>query len=333
VTPTRTPPTKVIEPTTVVGYLRGRGLLSERDRCTVGELTGGVSSVVIGVEAPGRRLVVKQSLPRLRVAADWQAKPERILVEAAGLELASALTPGRVPRVLDVDGKACAIVIELAPNSWTTWKQELFEGSATRALAHDLGETLGTWHRATAADAALRAPFEDRETFIQLRVEPYYLTVADRHRALGGRIEAIVARMGERRLCFVHGDFSPKNVLVGSGDFWVLDFEVAHVGDPVFDVAFMLHHLTLKAIHTGAVDRIASLALAFGRAYRAAGGGSAFDDADYLSAHIGCLLLGRVDGKSPADYLTLDGRHATRTEGISLVSGERGTYDSLWRRR
>jgi 5-methylthioribose kinase len=286
---------------------------------------------VITVDSPCRSLVVKQSLPRLRVQTEWRANPERILTEAAALELASTLTPGRVPAVLDVDERAYVIVIERAPTDWTPWKQQLFDGSATGEAAYTLGETLGIWHRSTTTDEALRRPFIDVETFIQLRVEPYYITVADRHEKLAAPIKELIETMDRRRLCFVHGDFSPKNVLVGRSGLWVLDFEVAHVGDPVFDVAFMLHHLTLKAIHTGAVDRIVPLAQAFRRGYRDAEGGSAFDDLDYLAAHIGCLLLGRVDGKSPAEYLTPAGRDTTRLEGSRLVLGLPGTYEMLWR--
>lgn len=325
------PPNQVIDPAAVVSYLQERELLDEEEVCSVRELSGGVSSIVISVEAPGRSFVVKRSLPRLRVEADWRAKPERVLIEAAGLELASALTPGRVPRVLDVDETGFIIVIERAPASWRSWKEQLFDGVATVECARDLGTTLGTWHRQTADDASLCSPFADDETFVNLRVEPFYLTVASQHEDLARPIAALLERMSSQRSCFVHGDFSPKNVLVGDGGLWILDFEVAHTGDPVFDVAFMLHHLTLKTIHTGAVERIAALAAAFRGGYRDTAGGSTLDDVDYLGAHIGCLLVARVDGKSPADYLTTAGRQAARDEGIRLLSGLPGTYERLWR--
>ena len=157
--------------------------------------------------------------------------------------------------------------------------------------------------------------------------------MASSHARVAARIEAVVERMEERRLCVVHGDFSPKNVLCGGDAFWVLDFEVAHAGDPVFDVAFMLHHLVLKAVHTGAVDRIAGLAAEFVRAYRTAVGNDVFDDRRYLAAHVGCLLLGRVDGKSPAEYLTAEGRATVREEGVRLLTEGRGTFDAFWSER
>jgi thiamine kinase-like enzyme len=156
------------------------------------------------------------------------------------------------------------------------------------------------------------------------------LTVAERRGDLRASIEAVLSRMDDRRLCVVHGDFSPKNILSGNGGFWVLDFEVAHVGDPVFDVAFMLHHLILKAVHTGSVDRLLELARAFTSAYRSTARNDVFDDPRYLAAHIGCLLLARVDGKSPAEYLTADDRTSIRAEGISLLLEGRGSFESFW---
>jgi tRNA A-37 threonylcarbamoyl transferase component Bud32 len=277
-------------------------------------------------------VVVKQSLPRLRVAEEWLAKQDRILAEARGLELAALLTPGRVPRLVDFDEVHHAITLEAAPRDWRTWKEQLFDGTAERLTALGLGETLGTWHSATATDPRYGALLADTETFFQLRVEPYHLSIASRHDDLRARIEAVIARMNGRRHCVVHGDFSPKNVLSGGGDFWVLDFEVSHVGDPVFDVAFMLHHLILKAVHTGSVERLMQLAQAFTSAYRATAGNDVFDDRDYLAAHIGCLLLARVDGKSPAEYLTVENRSAIRAEGTRLLSQGRGAFDAFWSR-
>ena len=311
-------------------YLRERGLVGDEGDYSARELVGGVSSVVIEVEGPLSHLVVKQSLPRLRVAAEWLANRERILTEAAALKFVAAATPGRAPRVIDIDASHYTITIEHAPNGWSSWKQQLFDGTARGRVARGLGETLATWHRVATDDGDLLAPFVDRDTFFQLRVEPYYLTVAERHIGLAARIGVLVEEMEKRAHCFVHGDFSPKNILSGPGGFWVLDFEVAHVGDPVFDIAFMLHHLVLKAIHTGHVDRVKRIAAEFVSGYRSIQGGYALTEPEYLAAHIGCLLLGRVDGKSPAEYLTVEGRSVARAEGIRLVSGERGAYEELW---
>ena len=314
---------EILGPSTILTYLRDRGLLGPDERpYDARELAGGVSNVVFDVAGPTRHLIVKQSLPRLRVAEEWLANQNRVLTEAAALELAGRLTPGRVPRVVDVDPESCVIAIEPAPAGWRPWKEQLFDGSASVAIARGLGATLAHWHRETAADASQRERFRDKEVFVQLRIDPYYWTVIRRHAGLCARIESLVAKMTNRSICLVHGDFSPKNVLSDDNQFWVIDFEVAHSGDPVFDVAFMLHHLVMKALHTGEPGRIAGLAHEFARAYRVDAPVDLFADYEYLAGHVGCLLLGRVDGKSLAEYLSEAEREAVRAEGARLVRGE-----------
>ncbi len=119
----------------------------------------------------------------------------------------------------------------------------------TPAVARRLGELLRAWQAATLRDDELARRFGDIEAFDQLRVDPYHRAVMRRWPSLAGPIGAYAEELLATRVCLVHGDFSPKNVLVGPDSLWVIDFEVAHVGDPVFDPAFMLNHLMLKAIH------------------------------------------------------------------------------------
>jgi 5-methylthioribose kinase len=314
---------EILGPSTILAFLRDRGLLrADESPPMVRELAGGVSNVVMEVEGPTLYAIVKQSLPQLRVTEEWFANRDRILTEAAALELAASLTPGRVPRVVDVDPEWWAIAIEPAPRGWRPWKEQLLDGSASPAVARGLGSVLASWQCQTATDAAFHERFADTEVFGQLRIDPYYKTVAARHESLRPGIESLVTEMAGRSTCFVHGDFSPKNVLSDAERFWIIDFEVAHAGDPVFDVAFMLHHLLMKALHTGEPDRIAGLAREFVRAYRADTPGGVFGDPEYLAGHIGCLLLGRVDGKSPADYLSEAERETVRAQGARLVRGE-----------
>src|SRR5699024_9790070 len=130
----------------------------------------------------------------------------------------------------------------------------------------------------------------------------------------------VISSMAARRDCLVHGDLSPKNVLVGDGRVWIIDFEVAHRGEPRFDLAFLLCHLLLKSVHQPArATAHAAAARAFVDAYRSvpdAPGGIV--DA-VLSAHVGCLLLARVFGKSPAEYLTETDRRRVAALGTGML--------------
>lgn len=313
---------------TVGAYLAHRGLVGPGTPVEAAELGGGVSNVVLAVHAGAFHAVVKQSLPKLRVADEWLAKRERAMTEADMTRLVAHLTPGRAPTLIDADPGACALVIEHAPDGWTDWKSELLAGRVDDAVARELGRVLGVWHSRTEGDPDVASRFADDEAFEQLRVDPYHRTVMRRRPELADAVAAFVERMLATKRCLVHGDYSPKNVLCGPDGLWVLDFEVAHLGDPVFDVAFMLNHLMLKAIHTGRTGELHGAATAFLAAYDEVAAGAS--DRAYLSGHIGCLMTARVDGKSPAEYLTPDGRSEARRVGAALLCSPPDDLEGAW---
>jgi aminoglycoside phosphotransferase (APT) family kinase protein len=312
----------LLDPRSVVPYLISRGVLGGDEPAEVCPLGGGVSNVVLAVQTPSICVVVKQSLPQLRVAEQWLAKRERALTEAAALQLAGELTPGSVPAVLDADPEAFSLTIACAPASWANWKDELLAGRADPSVAARLGRLLATWHACPDA-----ARFDDAEAFDQLRVDPYYRTVMRRHAEVADVVGECIARMAACRQSLVHGDYSPKNVLVGDGQVWVLDFEVAHCGDPAFDVAFLLNHLVLKALHRPQdAARYEQCSRVFWGAY------GLVEEPEYVLAHLGCLLLARVDGKSPAEYLTAAERDTARVLGLSVLTDPPRDLPELWAR-
>lgn len=310
----------VLDVHNVLGYLSERGL-KPATGAVVRSLGGGVSNIVLAVgEGPGS-MVVKQALARLRVADPWWAPRDRALAEADALELAGRLTPGAVPRVLDRDPERCALVVDRAPTDWEDWKSLLLSGTADYGRAARLGSLLSRWHNATLHGLQLSERLRQQERFEALRVEPYYRTIARRVPKVSAGVLAYADAMLARRLCLVHGDFSPKNVLVGAEpNLWVIDFEVAHLGDPAFDVAFLLCHLMLKSVHRPELaheyDRCAG---EFTTSYEAGVQAELSPSWPYVLGHVACLLLARVDGKSPAEYLSVDEQARARKFGELLL--------------
>jgi 5-methylthioribose kinase len=303
----------------VGSYLRSRGLLPAGCTVHVTELGGGVSNAVLGVEFDDFSCVVKQSLPRLRVEEEWLAKRERAVTEARALALAESLLPEAVPGVLDLDQDRCIFTIERAPLTWRTWKEHLLQGNADTAVARHVASLLATWHMGTRGNAVAEE-FADREGFEQLRIEPYYLAVARAHPDLAELVDSHVERLLQPGRCVVHGDYSPKNVLVHGQSLWIIDFEVAHFGNPVFDLAFMLNHLFLKALHrpTAATGYL-SCATAFWRTYVDSVPEDLVPDVRDTLGQVACLMLARVDGKSPAEYLSAIERKRARSLGRQLL--------------
>ena len=310
--------------TEVPPYLVERGIFREAGSLEVVELAGGVSGVVFAARGEEKHVVFKQALERFRVEDEWLVPPQRALDEAAALELMSTLAPGAVPRLLDVDPDRFALVMEEAPAGWRSWKSHLLEGHADTAVAARLGELLGMLHeRTTEVELGSAASFDAQ------RVDPYLRTTARRHPDLAPRIAAYTERLLETHACVVHGDYSPKNVLVGEGGpssgLWVIDWEIVHRGDPAFDVAFLLNHLLLKTIHRpAAAADYEACGAAFLDAY-----GPQLDTA-YVLGLVGCLMLARVDGKSPAEYLTQAERERARSAGAGLLTDPPASPTEAW---
>jgi aminoglycoside phosphotransferase (APT) family kinase protein len=308
----------------VAAHLRRRGLIPPGVEVTVRLLGGGVSCDVAEASFHDHHYVLKRPRGKLAVADDWFADESRIIAEADALAIAGAIVPDGVPSVVDLDEATKTLVMSRAPHDFRNWRGDLLNGRTEIEVGSRLGEMLSHWHH-YPIQPAIERQLENGDRFLQLRIEPFHRVVAKRHQILAPHIERIVEQLQTRKLALVHGDFSPKNVLVGSGRVWVLDWEVAHVGDPIFDVAFLTTHLILKALHRPR-EAVAYRAVfdAFIQSY------GDFGSQRDLNQNVGCLLLARVDGKSPATYLTQEAQAKTRTLGTVLLIEPESSADRFW---
>jgi aminoglycoside phosphotransferase (APT) family kinase protein len=309
--------------TSAPDYLRARGIEVSNGECR--ELGGGVSNTVVLVEsAAAGRFVVKQALPRLRVREEWLAERSRIFRERDGLVEAARLLPaGAVPAVLWSDEANFLYAMEAAPAGSRSWKEHLLDGDLRRDYAEQAGRALGLTVARSWADPALAERFGDQRAFEQLRTDPYYREIARRHPAIAPAAESWIAKIEPLRLALTHGDWSPKNMLVAGERLLFIDYECLHFGDPAYDLAFCLNHLALKAFHRP--DRAEGFA-GLARTFRASAAaeweqldGAAIEER--AARHLAFLLLARVDGKSPAEYLTEEAvRGLVRRTALELIS-------------
>jgi aminoglycoside phosphotransferase (APT) family kinase protein len=266
-----------------------------------------VASNISIVDTIAGPIVVKEALPELKVAAHWPSDPARSLIEADALRvIADLIGANAVPRVLWVDAEKHRFGMALIDARLRNWKVDLLAGRVDLATAARAGEMLGELHARSSTRADIAERFASRQFFEELRIRPYFERIAERNPGIAPAVrEAIDAMRSASVRALVHGDFSPKNVLADGRDVVLLDCEVAHWGDPRFDIAFCLSHLLLKAMRRGAdAGRLADAADAFLAAWRVAG--LSVDDATLVRL-TGCLMLARLEGDSPVDYLdTLD---------------------------
>ncbi|MFM0203383.1 aminoglycoside phosphotransferase family protein [Paraburkholderia fungorum] len=294
--------------------LRRMRLVSPAEQPALTPLTGGVSSEIVRVDTSNGVICVKRALARLKVAANWSAPLERNSAEVAWMRLAATVVPGCVPSILgeDEQGRAFAMTF-LEPRDYRLWKTDLLDGIASVETARAVGTTLATLHRATADNSTLANTFSTDANFFALRLEPYFLASAAANPDCAAALQQLSDDTARTRRALVHGDVSPKNILVGKAGPVFLDAECAWYGDPAFDVAFCLTHLLLKCVHRP--DATAAYLACFDALNDAYFAGASWEDAAVLEARaarlLPALLLARVDGKSPVEYLQAGEDRAT----------------------
>ncbi|HLI10288.1 MAG TPA: phosphotransferase [Alphaproteobacteria bacterium] len=293
-------------PPELLPLLRRAGLLAPGEALHATALAGGVASDIWRLDLAGGAICVKRALPKLKVEAEWRAPVERNAYEVAWLQLAGRIAPGAVPKVLAHDSAAGLFVMEfLDPALYPVWKSELREGRVDLAAAREVGARLARIHAGTAGDAAVAESFRSDEIFYAIRLEPYLEAAARAHRTLADPLRRLLCVTAATRRALVHGDVSPKNILLGPRGPIFLDAECAWYGDPAFDLAFCLNHLLLKCLLTPPATT------AFLRAFEvlvdAYLAGVSWESPPELEARAAHLLpglfLARVDGKSPVEYL------------------------------
>lgn len=287
--------------------LRHLGLLRAGETARLHALAGGVSSDILRVEIGDRVFCVKRALAKLKVKAEWRAPVERNHWEVEWMRVCAHIEPKAVPAVLGEDRERGVFVMQYMDElRFPLWKAQLAQGTIDPAVARQVGERIVHIHASTARAEEMRKRFATDPIFIPIRIEPYLLATAHAHPDLADTLTALAHATAHTKLALVHGDVSPKNILVGPEGPVFLDAECAWYGDPAFDLAFCLNHLLLKCLwHPRWTDRYLDCFHAMTHAYLE---GVDWEPTPALQARAARLLpglfLARVDGKSPAEYIT-----------------------------
>lgn len=282
------------------------GLLQSGERPVITPLTGGVSSDIVRVDFADGPICVKRALPRLKVAADWQAPVERNRYEVLWMQAAAGIIPAAVPRILGEDRETGMFAMQfLEPASYPVWKSQLRDGEISADTAREVGRRVAAIHGRTAGDTAVALSFATDHIFHPIRLEPYLAATAIRHPDCAERLHSLVRVTASTKKALVHGDISPKNILTGPDGPVFLDAECAWYGDPAFDLAFCLNHLLLKCVWRPRWQaRYLVCFDALAQTYLAAVTWESRMDIEARTAHLlPGLFLGRVDGKSPVEYI------------------------------
>lgn len=315
-----------------VALLGSLGLCAPSEVTEVKRLTGGVASDIAAVSFAGRTVCVKFALPKLKVAADWFVPVHRGRAEYAWLKVAGETVPGAVPMLYGWSDAENGFAMEyIAGPEVYLWKTALLHSAPPQGEAAAVADALGRVHAASTKPGFDAAPFDNADDFDVIRLEPYLRFTASRHPPLASKLVTLADATKASRLTLVHGDVSPKNILFRAGQPIILDAECATIGDPAFDVAFCLNHLILKSFHLPALhQKLHAEALRFWTTYaQHINWEPASDTEARVAALLPALMLARIDGKSPVEYLTDPVRVTVRQTAIPLIADPATTLAAL----
>lgn len=286
------------------------GLIGDGETAPLTPLTGGISSLIVRADTPAGSVCVKRALPQLKVDVEWKVPVDRNSAEVGWMRIAERVTPGRVPAIRGEDTVGKAFAMDwLDPADHPVWKSQLLDGHVDVATATAVGAGLSAVHNACALDDMVARDFANDDNFHAIRLDPYFGATAKVHTDCAGELNALIERTATTRRTLVHGDVSPKNILVGPDGPVFLDAECAWYGDPAFDLAFCMAHLLLKCVHRP--DLTADYMACFDGFTAANLNAVSWEPANELEARTCIMLAGmvlaRIDGKSKVEYITEDG--------------------------
>lgn len=320
------PPLDIEDRAACERYLIAAGHAHAGDVAEHKVLAGGVSGrTVLVAFTDGRRWVLKQALAKLRVQADWFSDPNRIHREALGMRVLGELAPpGSIPKLIFDDETHHVIGMEAVPEPHENWKAMLLSGNIDLDSFRDFGFLLGSVQYAGHdRQKELSQLFADQGYFESLRLEPYYAFSATQEARSVSFYASLLKDTRAVRTTLVHGDYSPKNILVANHRLVLLDHEVIHFGDPAFDVGFGLTHLLSKAHHLPQLRKQLTEGCGFfWFSYKSLAKDVGLDSPSFrercVRHTLGCLLA-RVIGRSPLEYLAQVERDRQREVVIRLI--------------
>jgi hypothetical protein len=305
----------------LVQYLFDKGIIKKGKDYAIHYCTGGVSGTVAFVTVESNEMIVKQALSKLKVKEDWLCNPSRMYGEQLSNKIYHKIVPESVPAVLFYDQDNYIYGRVAAPAHCDMWKSDLMQGTLDFIVAKKAIEALVDVQNVCCTDVEVAQELCDKKVFYDLRISPYIEFTVQKHPELKEIGDYLIHELMEKSITLVHGDYSPKNIMLDKQKIFILDFEVAHYGNPVFDLAFFANHFVLKSLKFPKRRKayLSLLSYMLDIYYSRMNFGDNRLITDTFVPLLGMLMLARVDGKSPVEYLVNEEEKKQQVRTIASV--------------
>ena len=297
-------------------------LIQQNSKFSCKRITDGVSSDIWYIKTINRAFCAKRALSKLTVKEDWHAPVSRSNYEAKYFEVCKKIIPESFPKVLGHDKRKYILAMEWYDSkTHEVWKKKLLSRKVDQKDTEEVAEILGKIHSVFYKDKEIEKNFNNDKTFHDIRIEPYLLFTSKSYPNFQKEFLDMAENLKKNKRTLIHGDFSPKNILISKTKPKILDAETACWGDPTFDLAFCLNHILLKSILQRKYNiNYTPLLLSFVNTYfNKFKAESKKNMLAKLFKLLAMLLLARVDGKSPVEYLKSKDKIIVRNLGKNLL--------------
>ena len=270
------------------------------------KLSGGVSSDIWKITNENHIFCLKKAKKKLDVKEDWFVPIERNIYEYKWYNEVNKLIPNIAPQVIYSDTKNFFFIMEYFDEmKFPLWKKELLKSKVNIKFSQSVAQNLSFIHLNSFNNNNLKSKFDTIKLFEDLRIDPYIRFTATIHDDIKNKLLDIANNLNNKKITLVHGDISPKNILINNDKPIFLDAECAWYGDPAFDFAFCINHLILKSIKLPKVKELLS------KSFRILSDtylmNVKWEDPKLFEKRtiliLSALMLARIDGKSPVEYI------------------------------
>lgn len=308
-------------------YVRKHKLVRPDEPVTVTVMGGGNINYLFKVESPSRSCVLKQAQPRTKFNKKVSLPVERTATEYRAMQLIRDRTGlPYVPKPIHLDRADNILAVTLVPEQYDLFTYLLLEGKINVNVMKKLGAFYASLHNVTYHDAVLEYQFPITQQFESLKFDlfhkDYIKTTQDPD--IRRNLHMAIGKLYTNRICLIHGDALPKNMLVKGDDFYVLDFELSVYSDPAHDIGLFTSLILLSGIINYPMRKRYFQAIrAFLNAYYRTIRFKSFFHKIVANSfpHAAANLYGRIDGLVRVDFMDGKTRKIAKKITNKLAAG------------
>ena len=296
-------------------------------------LKGGVSSEVYKIKTTNNLYCLKRCLKKLLVKKKWIVDINRVKYEYLWLKHCKNILNNNIPKIFYYDEENKSIVMEyFNSRNFKTLKELYFDKNINQSTLKSISKHLYKIHTNSKSNK-IKIEFEgNKKNFYDLRLDAYFNEVGRVYPKYKKYIENINKNYAKNSTTLVHGDFSPKNILIGNRKIIYIDAECSNYGDPVFDLVFFSNHLLIKSIvlNEKKEDFLKGYKTFYNEYLSRINRKSLNEFYNRIIKMTPIMLLARIDGKSPVEYIKSKKiKDVIRKKSFKLLNSNINTLEEI----